>query len=151
MRLVRPVSPSDIDLVCHHREEMFREAASAEANLKAMADPFRTWLAARLTDGKYFGFVAEDDSQPIGAIGLMVLDWPPHPLHPNEDRHGYVLNLYVEPSYRGRGVARDLMRFSDSELTKRGLTYAVLHATQAGRRIYEQIGWASTTEMGEAL
>jgi len=44
----------------------------------------------------------------------MVLDWPPHPLHPNEDRRGYVLNLYVEPGYRGRGVARDLMRLADA-------------------------------------
>jgi ribosomal protein S18 acetylase RimI-like enzyme len=151
MRLVRRVLPSDIDLICRHREEMFREAGSPEADLKAMADPFRTWLAERLTDGTYFGFVAEEDNQPIGAIGLMVLDWPPHPLHPKEDRRGYVLNLYVEPTYRGRGVARDLMRLSDSEFTKRGVTYAILHATEAGRRVYEQIGWASTTEMAKAL
>ena len=151
MRVVRPVLPSDIDVICRHREEMFREAGSPEANLKAMADPFRTWLAARLNEETYFGFLAEDDNQPIGAIGLMVLDWPPHPLHPKEDRRGYVLNLYVEPPYRGRGIARDLMRLSDAEFARRGLTYAVLHATAAGRRVYEQIGWASTTEMGKAL
>jgi predicted acetyltransferase len=57
----------------------------------------------------------------------------------------------VEPTYRGRGVARDLMRLSDSEFTKRGVTYAILHATEAGRRVYEQVGWASTTEMAKAL
>lgn len=151
MRLVRPVVPSDIDLICRHRKEMFREAGSPEANLKAMADPFRTWLAARLNEETYFGFVTEDDGRPIAAIGLMVIDWPPHPLHPNEDCRGYVLNLYVEPLYRGQGIARDLMRLSDAEFARRGITYATLHATAAGRRVYEQIGWASTTEMAKAL
>jgi len=150
MRVFRAVVPSDVDLICRHREEMFREAGSPQSNLIAMAGPFRAWLAARVTEEAYFGFVAEEDSQPIGAIGLMVLDWPPHPLHPNEDRRGYVLNLYVEPGYRGRGIARDLMRLADAEFAERGLSYAVLHATAAGRRVYEKIGWVSTTEMGKA-
>src|SRR5882724_7073237 len=117
----RPVAPSDIDLICHHRQEMFREAGSPVSDLNAMAVPFRRWL--------------------------MEINWPPHPAHPVDDRRGYILNLFVEPEYRGRGVARNLMEASDREFARRGLSYAILHATAMGRPLYERNGWQPTTEM----
>ena len=36
----------------------------------------------------YFEFVAEHDDAPIGSIGLMTIDWPPHPEHPKSSCHG---------------------------------------------------------------
>src|SRR5690348_13613140 len=106
---LRPVTSADLDLVCRHRREMFAEAGRSASDLDAMAGPFRQWLAARLASGAYFGLVAEVEGEPAGAIGLMVIDWPPHPDHPAEGRRGYVLNLFVEPERRGRGIARVLM------------------------------------------
>jgi GNAT superfamily N-acetyltransferase len=148
---VRPVRPADLDLIRRHREEMFRDSGRAEAVVAAMSDPFRLWLQPRLEDGRYFGFVAEAEGAPIGGVGLMEIDWPPHPLHPHEDRRGYVLNVFVEPSHRGRGVARALMAAADAEFARRGVSYLVLHATEAGRVLYEQIGWTSTAEMAKTL
>lgn len=116
-----------------------------------MAEPFRQWLAPRLDDQSYFGFVVEDNGQAIAGVGLMVLDWPPHPSHPTDDRRGYVLNLYVEPDYRGRGIARDLMDAADSEFKNRKIDYVILHATTMGRKIYERFGWKSTSEMAKEL
>jgi ribosomal protein S18 acetylase RimI-like enzyme len=151
MTHVRPIRPADLDLICRHREEMFREAGREPAAIAAMAGPFRRWLAPRLEDGRYFGFVAEADGAPIGGVGLMEIDWPPHPLHPLEDRRGYVLNVYVETAHRGRGVARALMAAADAEFARRGIGYLVLHATAAGRALYERIGWSSTSEMAKTL
>ena len=151
MRNIRPVSPSDLELICRHRHEMFREAGRTEADLAPMAEPFRRWLAKRLEDGAYFGFVAENAGRAIGAVGLMAIDWPPHPAHPLDDRRGYVLNLFVEPAYRGRGVAHALMTASDREFARRGLQYLILHATEAGRPLYERSGWVRTTEMAKTL
>ena len=148
---LRNVSAADLDLVCRHREEMFREAGSPEADLAAMSAPFRSWLEPRLTDGRYFGFIAESDRMPIGGSGLMEIDWPPHPFHPTAGRRGYVLNVFVEPAYRGRGVASLLMKSSDREFERRGLTFLVLHATAAGRPLYERVGWAQTSEMSKSL
>ena len=37
------------------------------------------------------------------------------------------------------------------EFARRGLTYAVLHATEAGRPLYEQLGWEPTAEMARRL
>ena len=148
---LRNVSAADLDLVCRHREEMFRESGCPEADLAAMSAPFRSWLAPRLTDGRYFGFIAEWDRMPIAGVGLMEIDWPPHPFHPTADRRGYVLNVFVEPAHRGRGVASLLMEASDREFERRGLTFLVLHATAAGRPVYERVGWAQTSEMSKSL
>lgn len=147
MPKLRPIGLADIDLVCRHRDNMFREAGRAASDLAAMAEPFRAWLAPRLSDGRYFGFIALAGDTPIGGVGLMEIDWPPHPAHPHDDRRGYVLNLFVDPQWRGRGAARALMEASHHEFARRNLSYLVLHATKAGRTLYEKLGWASTTEM----
>jgi ribosomal protein S18 acetylase RimI-like enzyme len=151
MQSLRPVSPTDLTLICRHREAMFREAGWDMMAIATMAVPFREWLAPRLGDGRYFGFMVDVEGRAIGGIGLLELTWPPHPSHPHDDRRGYVLNLYVEPPHRGKGVARSLMMESQAELTRRGLSYAVLHATANGRKLYEKLGWAGTSEMATPL
>lgn len=147
----RTVRPSDIDLICRHRREMFREAGRDAAVLDAMAEPFRRWLEAKLGSGEYFGFLSEADGVAIGGVGLMAIDWPPHPLHPDDDRRGYILNLYVEPEWRGRGVAKQLLAESERELARRGVAYAVLHTTDLGRPLYESRGWGPTSELAKAI
>jgi GNAT superfamily N-acetyltransferase len=148
---IRSISPHDLELICTHRREMFRDAGQPEEILNAFADSFRDWLALRLSAGRYFGFIAEESGEAIGGIGLMEIDWPPHPAHPLDPRRGYVLNLFVEPAHRKRGVAQALLDASETEFRKRGLTCAVLHATAAGRPLYERNGWGTTTEMAKRL
>ena len=128
----RALVADDLELICRHRYEMFREAGREPAVLDRMTPAFRTWLQPRLVDGTYFGFITLDGDTPVAGIGLMEIDWPPHPLHPEQDRRGYVLNVYVEPSHRQRGIARMLMDRAEAAFSERGLPYAILHATQMG-------------------
>ena len=150
----RPVRVDDLDLVCEHRERMFRESNSpgrTEAILATQTAHFRPWLAMRLGKGSYFGYVVEDHGKPIAGIGLMVIDWPPGPSHPMHDKRGYVLNVFVEPSHRKQGIARALMDRADREFASRGVAFAILHATKMGRPLYEQLGWSATSEMAKSL
>jgi GNAT superfamily N-acetyltransferase len=151
MTSLRLIRTSDLDLICRHRHAMFYEAGRAEADLAAMANPFRSWVASKLASGEYFGFVKELQGSVVGGIGLMVIDWPPHPFHPMDERRGYVLNLYVEPEHRRRGIAQELMERSEQEFRRRGIVYVILHATAEGRPLYERSGWVATTEMAKAL
>jgi len=148
---IRDICSDDLNLICRHRELMFREAGRDETALAAMAPNFRNWLEPRIVDGSYFGFFATDNDDVVAGIGLMEIDWPPHPYHPYQDKRGYVLNVYVEPAYRRRGIADLLMKMADAEFKKRGLTFAILHSTNAGRPLYEKSGWSSTTEMAKPL
>jgi GNAT superfamily N-acetyltransferase len=150
----RPVTPGDLELICRHREQMFRDSNApgrTDDTLSAMTAAFRIWLEPRLKDGRYFGYIAEEDGAAVAGIGLMVIDWPPHPSHPQEDRRGYVLNVFVEPSHRRRGLGRLLMELGEAEIARRGVSFAILHATQMGKPVYEATGWARTSEMSKLL
>jgi ribosomal protein S18 acetylase RimI-like enzyme len=154
MSTTRPVRPDDLELICRHREEMFRESNApgrSDDMLRTMTASFRSWLAPRLRDGSYFGSIVEEGGKAIAGIGLMLIDWPPHPSHPAEDKRGYVLNVYVEPAHRGRGLAKMLMREAEAEFARRGVSFAILHATRMGRPLYEKIGWAQTAEMSKQM
>ena len=150
----RPVTTDDLELICDQRERMFRESNTpgrTEEILSTQTVHFRSWLAPRLRDGSYFGHVVEEAGKPVAGIGLMLIDWPPGPSHPTSDKRGYVLNVFVEPSHRRKGLAATLMELADREFTTRGVSYAVLHSTRMGRPLYEKIGWTATNEMAKSF
>jgi ribosomal protein S18 acetylase RimI-like enzyme len=147
----RPLGPDDAEMIGLHRQKMFLEAGGDPEKLRVMAEHFHPWLEKRLDDGRYYGFALCDTDQVVAAIGLMTIDWPPHPSHPTMDQRGYVLNVFVEPTYRRRGLASTLMQIAEAEFARRGITYAVLHATQLGKPVYEQIGWMGTPEMAKSI
>jgi GNAT superfamily N-acetyltransferase len=154
MPTIRSITVGDLDLVCRHREEMFRASNApgrTEDILRSMTAAFRTWVEPRLNDGRYFGYIAEDRGTAIAGIGLMIIDWPPHPSHPLQDQRGYVLNVFVEPSHRKQGLGKMLMELGEAEIARRGVLFAVLHATRMGKPLYESLGWAGTSEMAKLL
>ncbi len=116
-----------------------------------MTAHFRPWLAARLEDGSYFGFVAEDGGTAVAGIGLSVLPWAPSPFHPTDDRRGYILNVYVEPSHRRQKLGGHLMKLGEEEFRRRGIGFVTLHATEAGRSLYQTLSWTPTPEMAKTL
>ena len=151
MIAIRALGPSDHAVICGHRRRMFAENDVPLAALDAMAGPFAAWLKPRLEDGRYFGFMAEDSAAVVAGIGLMLLDWPPHFLHPESALRGYVLNVYVEAAYRGQGLAQKLMARAEEAFRERGVIFEVLHASGMGRPLYERLGWMAMPEMGKAL
>lgn len=130
---------------------MFEAAGRDGATLDRMTSSFRPWAASRLRSGEYGGWVVEVDGRAIASIGLMFIDWPPHPEHPDCDRRGYVLNLFVEPDHRGAGLASQLMRRVEDEARARGVEYLILHPTAQARPIYETMNWQATSEMSLRL
>jgi ribosomal protein S18 acetylase RimI-like enzyme len=58
-----------------------------------------------------------------------------------------VLNVYVDPVWRRRGVAKALMRTLLDALSERGIGRIVLHASDEGRGLYERLGFVATNEM----
>jgi ribosomal protein S18 acetylase RimI-like enzyme len=148
---VRRLTPNDLEIICVHRETMFLEAGKDPSALQVMTEHFRPWLHERLLNSRYYGFALIEKEQPVATIGLMNIDWPPHPSHPTLDQRGYVLNVFVEPDYRRRGLASALMKLAEAEFAQRGMSFAVLHATTVGKPVYEGLGWAATTEMAKSI
>ena len=147
MYIYRHITDRDVELICNHRERMFLEAGHAQERLTVMTRHYRPWLEVQLSASSYFGYVALEGDLAIGSVGWMMIDWPPHPLHPEQPRRGYVLNLFVEPTHRGKGVGGELMSHVDAEFQAQGIQYSILHSTASARGMYEKFGWSGTSEM----
>jgi GNAT superfamily N-acetyltransferase len=143
----RPVAEHDLKLICEHRERMFAESGRTRESLRPMTAAFERWLAPRLADGSYFGWMLEDAGVVIAGLGMMIIDWPPHPSHPADHRRAYILNVFVEPEHRRKGLAKRLMALAEARAGELGVCYAILHSTRKGRPLYESLGWGPTSEM----
>ena len=130
---------------------MFAEMGTDSATLETASALYAEWLAPRLADATYFGYLAEDAGAVVAGVGLRIMDFPPNPNDPTSNRRGFVLDMYVDPAYRGQGIAKRLMVLGEEELRNRGIAYATLQASVAGRPLYEKLGWKATTEMGKKL
>ena len=115
--------------------------------LDQMSRHFEPWVRARLADGRYLGWITEEDGRAVASAGLLLVEWPPHPWHPASDVRGYILNVFVEPAWRRGGLARILMNFCVDEARVRGIAVVTLHASDKGRPVYEQLGFEASNEM----
>lgn len=147
----RPVMAADTPAICRHRRIMFEEMGWDKAALDPAMEAFALWVAERIAQDAYFGFIVEAEGAAIAGIGLMLLDWPPHPFHPVSNLRGYILNVFVEPAWRRHGLATQLMQMADEEFRRRGIQYIVLHASKQGRPVYERLGWLVSPEMAKPL
>ncbi|MFZ0303449.1 MAG: GNAT family N-acetyltransferase [Terracidiphilus sp.] len=148
MLTTRIATTGDLALVTEHRHAMFTEMGGSNPEaLATMSHHFRPWVERMMAAGKYVGWVVEDDGQPVASAGYFELDWPPHPFNPSSEARGYLLNFWVEPSHRRRGLAKELVNLAVAESRRRGFRVTALHASEAGRRVYEPLGFRPSSEM----
>jgi ribosomal protein S18 acetylase RimI-like enzyme len=149
MSATRAATAADADVITHHRRRMFVDAGRTDNRvLDVMAERFQPWVRQQLESGIYMGWLALDEAgEVIGGSGLMILDWPPHPLDPTSDHRGYLLNVYVEPAHRRKRIASHLIELALAEARHRRIRVVALHSTDEGRALYESNGFRATNEM----
>ena len=152
---IRRAVESDIHDLARHRAAMFRDMGKLGLDLETpLREATAEYLRGALPRGEYLAWVAEDAAAAtIGGAGVQLRPMLPRPPdeHDRDDLvlgpEAIVLNVYVEPVWRRRGVAEALMRALLDELAARGIRRIVLHASADGRRLYERLGFAPTNEM----
>ena len=148
---IRRGTVEDADVVAGHRAEMFREIEGFdEPGTALMREATARWLREAMPRGDYLAWLAEVDGAVVAGAGLHV-----RPILPRlgddgamlPEVYGHIVNVWTEPAWRRRGIADALMRrlIADSAaFHARGIT---LHASDAGRPLYEKLGFTSTNEM----
>ncbi|HLY40904.1 MAG TPA: GNAT family N-acetyltransferase [Terracidiphilus sp.] len=148
MLTTRPATVNDADLITRHRKAMFADMRDASGTvLNEMAHHFGPWVRRMLAESRYAGWITSDGERPVASAGLLILDWAPHFLDPACDRRGYILNIFVEPDYRRRGLAAALTKECMAEAKRRGIGVIALHASKKGQPVYEKLGFKSSNEM----
>ncbi|MFO7322242.1 MAG: GNAT family N-acetyltransferase [Chloroflexota bacterium] len=146
---IRRATLADVPTIVRQRRLMFEEMGEGTPEtLQRMDEAFAPWLACRIERGEYLGwFVTDEAGTPASGLGLWVLlDWPAGPVDAT-GRRAYLMNVYTAPAYRGRGFARRLAQTAIAWAREKGIITVLLHASDAGRPIYEKLGFRQTNEM----
>ena len=152
--ILRRATVADALTIAQHRAAMFHEMDDLEAHrIDTLVDRATRYLRSALASEEYIGWLAAPQDEPgmiIGGAGVQVRRTLPHPREPDAAPHGnqaIVLNVYTEPAWRHRGVAEQLMEQVIAWAGEAGMHTLVLHASTAGRPLYEKLGFAATNEM----
>lgn len=144
----RAASSSDAALISAHRRAMFAEMRSAnESVLATLERNSVAWAERMILEDKYAGWIVEEEGHAVASAGLLILDMPPHPLDPEGVQRAHLLNVFVEPGYRRRGLARALVQICMDAARRRNIRVITLNASDAGRTLYEGLGFHTSNEM----
>lgn len=136
--MLRKASCSDIPMLCKARKkQLIDEGLSADANIDA---ELTAYFEKTLADGTLIEWLVEEDGQVVATDGLALMPFPPTYTNPAGTR-GYVTNMYTAPSYRGRGLATQLMGKLFDEAKALGIKKLLLHGSEMGRPVYRRQGF----------
>lgn len=151
---IRPCNRDDAASIARHRVEMFREMGEVptEELARDLLDKSTTALIAALTDATYKGwFAIGPDGKVIAGVGAHIKSQLPRINHTRtrvtDAPVPLVVNVYTEVDWRGRGIARALMRVLMNWAVSIGAERVMLHASDAGRPLYVSLGFRPTNEM----
>lgn len=144
---LRRATSHDAAVIARHRRQMFRDMGyHDEAHLDSMTAKFMPWVEAKLASGDYLAWFAVENGNVIAGAGLWLMDWPPHMVASNP-RRGNILNVYTEPDFRRRGLARRLTQSAIDWCKTNNIDLVILHASAEGRSLYESLGFSASNEM----
>ncbi|HZS17195.1 MAG TPA: GNAT family N-acetyltransferase [Candidatus Udaeobacter sp.] len=151
---IRRATTQDADMIAWHRARMFQDMGDVQGDafeiLRAKASVrLKEWI----NTGKYVGWVATPADEPqtiVAGAGVQLQRILPRPLDRStigEGLQGTIVNVFTEPPWRRRGIARLLIEQIIIWSEHQGIDRLILHASKEGRSIYQKLGFVSSNEM----
>ncbi len=144
---IRSATEADIPVLVDYRIRMFLEAGwQGEERAREVGELFAEFFLNGLEQGVCHAWIAEAEGIAVGGVGLMWETIPPSVRNPS-GRQAYVFGIFVEPGFRRRGIAKRLVKTTVDYATAHGCAAISLHASDAGRPVYEKMGFTDSSEL----
>ena len=145
---IRQATVDDIPDLVRLRRIMFESMGYTDhAQLQAADEAAAAYFGATIPVNEFCGWLAFNaDGQAVGSGGAVIDRHPPGPSNLS-GQSGYIMNVSTDPLYRRHGIARRIMQTILGWLAEQSVTKVTLHTTEAGRPLYEQLGFVDSNEM----
>jgi ribosomal protein S18 acetylase RimI-like enzyme len=145
----REATFEDNGLIAEHFYQLWRDNDVPAHLIKA------DWLTIVLQfldearqDLCFKAYVAEQGGRVVGSASCQLFSGLyPHVLVEEHRNYGYIWGVYVEPEYRGQGVAKQLTGMAIAHLKSLHCTRILLHASPSGKPVYSSLGFIESNEM----
>ncbi|MEA5597249.1 GNAT family N-acetyltransferase [Rivularia sp. UHCC 0363] len=146
---IRETTPKEDSIIAEHFYQMWLDVGVAEKLIKPNhRDLTLEFIKQARQDLFYKGFVAEVDRLIVGSASCQLFTGLYSLILEEEYRkYGYIWGVYVESSYRRKGIAKQLTNATVEHLKSINCTKAILNASPAGKPVYESLGFSSSNGM----
>lgn len=156
--IIRLATSADASIISWHRARMWQDMGDLPAELfEALRARAEDQFGSLLRSGDYVGWLAASAATPdsiVAGAGVLLRDSLPSPRKAGgrtvgitTGKLGLLINVFTEPEWRRRGLAALLMRRIIDWSREQRLDRLTLHASPAGRALYEKMGFIATNEM----
>ena len=149
---IRQATVADVPDLVRLRRTMFEAMGFDDpAQLDAADAAAEAYFSENIPAGSFHGWLAVTSTGVAVSSGGVVIDQ--HPPGPSNllGRIGFIMNVVTVPDYRRRGIARRIMQIMLKWLADQDIRRVVLHATEMGRPLYEELGFVNSNEMRLSL
>ena len=148
---MREATASDIPEILRQRRRMYEDIHRTDSvTLDAVVSLSSVYLKTAIAEGSFRAWLAFDRDRAVAGAAVIISPWPAHP-YDLECRRATILNVYTDPEYRRRGIARTLMQTVIDWCKREGFARVTLHASDEGRQLYESLGFETSNEMRLSL
>ena len=147
---IRAANAAELHVAAALRDEMALEMGHCwDDEHPGWRERFAAFFAERIRRGDACVYYAEVGGTVVGMALFSVLD--EYRAATTGQPRGWVNSVYVRPHLRRRGIAKRLMEAGIAWMRSRGCAVARLRTSDAGRPLYEQLGFVTGTEMELSL
>lgn len=146
---VREATLDDAAILARQRRLMFDETKALRSVHEGdrLEAAIVRYLERAMPAGTFRSWLVEHDGTVVAGGGLQLRTLMPRPGYVNGEPEGLIVSMWTEPEHRRRGLGRAVVEAILAWGRANGITRFTLHASEAGRPLYELYGFTQTNEM----
>lgn len=149
---LREATERDIPQLGRHHRKMFEEIWEKKgedidiAIHKEIEEAYEKKLKQEFRAGGCKAWVIENKNKIIASGAITIVSFVPTPIDLSW-RVAYLHSMYTEKGYRNNNCANLIIKMATQYCGANGIKRIILNASEAGRPIYERLGFRSAPEM----
>jgi GNAT superfamily N-acetyltransferase len=148
MEIIRARPADDPVLVRHYLAIWDSYGTPQEDYADDAASKVASFIEETRAGEHHGGFLALVDGEIAGSAICCLLRSPyPEVIRRERRLRGYIWSVYTVSAHRGKGIGKALTRRAINHLQEVGCNSIVLHASDAGAPMYNQLGFQAAGEM----